>query len=66
MDDDTRTVKLAQIKARVASAEYDVDVEAVAQAFVERMLMVHGARRRADMRELLGDAATAALHAPAA
>jgi len=65
MDRDT-TMKLAQIKARVANAEYDVDVNAVAQAFIDRMLKVQGALRRADARELLGDATLAELRMPAA
>lgn len=66
MDEDTKTMKLAQLKARVANAEYDVDVNAVAQAFVDRMLKVQGALRRADVRELLGDATLAELRMPAA
>jgi hypothetical protein len=66
MDAETRTVNLSQLKARVASAQYDVDVDAVAQAFVDRMLKVQGALRRADVRELLGDATLAELRLPAA
>lgn len=51
-----RTVKLNDLRTRIARADYDVDVNAVAEAFVARMLAVHGALRRADVRELLGDA----------
>ena len=57
MDDENTNVKVAELKARIARAEYDVDVHAVASAFVTRMLRVHAALRRADVRELLGDAA---------
>jgi hypothetical protein len=54
--DDTRTVKINDLRTRIARADYDVDVNAVAEAFVARMLAVHGALRRADVRALLGDA----------
>jgi hypothetical protein len=54
--DGTSTVKITELKQRIAQAEYDVDVDAVAGAFVRRMLRVHAALRRADVRELLGDA----------
>ena len=54
--DHTKTVKLNEIRSRIERADYDVDVDAVAEAFVNRMLVVHGALRRADVRELLGDA----------
>ncbi|MGB2711013.1 MAG: hypothetical protein WBC33_05800 [Conexibacter sp.] len=56
MDDEIRTVKLSELKARIARAEYAVDTDAVATAFVARMLAVHGALCRADVRELLGGA----------
>jgi hypothetical protein len=56
MDDEIRTMKLTELKARVACSDYHVDVEAVAEAFMTRMLKVHGALCRADVRELLGDA----------
>jgi hypothetical protein len=59
MNDETPTVKITELKARIDRAAYDVDVEAVAEAFVSRMLAVHGALRRADVRALLGDAALA-------
>jgi hypothetical protein len=52
--DDENTMKVTELKARVARAEYDVDADAVAEAFVRRMLAVHGALRRADVRALLG------------
>ena len=65
MDDETRTVKITELKAQIARAAYDVDVDAVAEAFVSRMLAVHGALRRADVRALLGDAALAELKLPA-
>jgi hypothetical protein len=54
--DTTRTVKIKDLRTRIARADYDVDVDAVAEAFVVRMLAVHGALRRADVRDLLGDA----------
>lgn len=54
--DDARTVKIDELRDRIARSEYDVDPEAVARAFVARMQAVHGALRRADVRELLGDA----------
>ena len=65
MDDETPTVNIAELKARIDRAAYDVDVEAVAEAFVSRMLVVQGALRRADVRALLGDAALAEIRAPA-
>ena len=61
MDEENRTVKIAELRAQIERATYDVDVEAVADAFVSRMLAVHGALRRADVRALLGDAALAKL-----
>lgn len=58
MDDENATkMKITELKAQIERAAYDVDVEAVAEAFVSRMLVVHGALRRADVRALLGDAA---------
>ncbi|HMJ02546.1 MAG TPA: hypothetical protein VK506_06370 [Conexibacter sp.] len=57
MDDHKKTVKITELKAQIERAAYDVDVDAVAEAFVTRMLAVHGALRRADVRALLGDAA---------
>jgi hypothetical protein len=48
-------MKIDDLKARVAREDYDVDLDAVADAFVNRMLTVHGALRRADVSELLGD-----------
>lgn len=54
--EDIRTVKIDDLRARIARADYDVDVDAVADAFVTRMLAAHRALRRADVRELLGDA----------
>jgi hypothetical protein len=66
MEDEKRTVKLSELKARVARAEYDVDVDAVAEAFVVRMREVHGALRRADVRALVGDAALEEIELPAA
>lgn len=56
MDDESKSMKLTELKARIARAEYDVDSDAVADAFVRRMLAVHGALRRADVRALLGGA----------
>jgi anti-sigma-28 factor FlgM len=67
MDDETKTktVKIAELKAQIERAAYDVDIDAVAEAFVSRMLAVRGALRRADVRALLGDAAAAELQLPA-
>jgi hypothetical protein len=56
MDDETNTVKITDLKARIDRAEYRVDTDAVAEAFVRRMCAMHGARRRADVRALLGGA----------
>lgn len=63
MDHETSTMKITELRAQIERAAYDVDVEAVAEAFVSRMLAVHGALRRADVRALLGDAALAEIHA---
>ncbi|HEY4277512.1 MAG TPA: hypothetical protein VGM91_04780 [Conexibacter sp.] len=49
-------MKVNDLKARIARADYDVDVDAVAEAFVARMLAVHAALRRQDVQRLLGDA----------
>jgi hypothetical protein len=57
MDDETTRMRITELRAQIERAAYDVDVEAVAEAFVSRMLAVHGALRRADVRALLGDAA---------
>lgn len=57
MEDESKIVKITELKARIARADYDVDNDAVARAFVARMLAVHGALRRADVRALLGDGA---------
>jgi hypothetical protein len=57
MDDENTTMKVIELRAQIERAAYDVDVNAVAEAFVSRMLAVHGALRRADVRALLGDAA---------
>ena len=57
MEDESKTVKITELKARIARADYAVDTDAVARAFVTRMFAVHGALRRADVRALLGDAA---------
>jgi hypothetical protein len=53
--ENARTVKIKELRDRIARADYTVDVEAVARAFVARMQAVHGALRRAEVRELLGD-----------
>ncbi|HXE46117.1 MAG TPA: hypothetical protein VN635_13100 [Conexibacter sp.] len=59
--DQTQTMKITQLKAQIERAAYDVDVDAVAEAFVSRMIAVHAALRRADVRALLGDSALAEL-----
>jgi hypothetical protein len=59
MDDENTTMRITELKAQIERATYQVDVDAVAEAFVSRMLAVHGALRRADVRALLGDAALA-------
>jgi hypothetical protein len=58
-DENTTTMRMTELKAQIERATYHVDVDAVAEAFVSRMLAVHGALRRADVRALLGDAALA-------
>lgn len=65
MDDEIRTMKLIELKASVARAQYEVDVDAVAEAFVARMRSVHGALCRADVRALLGERALDELRLPA-
>jgi hypothetical protein len=55
--DEQKTMKITELRAQIERATYDVDAHAVAEAFVSRMLAVHGALRRADVRALLGDAA---------
>ncbi|HET6448262.1 MAG TPA: hypothetical protein VFG31_04060 [Conexibacter sp.] len=57
MDDENTTMRINELKAQIDRAAYQVDVDAVAEAFVSRMVAVHGALRRADVRALLGDAA---------
>lgn len=57
MEDESKTVKITELKARIERADYAVDNDAVATAFVKRMLAVHGALRRADVRALLGEGA---------
>lgn len=57
MNDQNSTMRINEIKAQIDGAAYRVDVDAVAEAFVSRMLAVRGALRRADVRALLGDAA---------
>jgi len=57
MDDHNTHMRITELKAQIERASYHVDVDAVAEAFVSRMLAVHGALRRADVRALLGDAA---------
>ncbi|HEX7291813.1 MAG TPA: hypothetical protein VF250_11870 [Conexibacter sp.] len=59
MDDENTTMRITELRAQIDRAAYQVDVDAVAEAFVSRMLAVHGALRRADVRALLGDAAFA-------
>jgi hypothetical protein len=56
MDDENTTMRINELKAQIDRAAYQVDVDAVAEAFVSRMLAVHGALRRADVRALLGAA----------
>jgi hypothetical protein len=65
MDDEIRTMRLSELKARIARAQYDVDVNAVAEAFVARMLAARAALRRADVRALLGEQAARELELPA-
>jgi len=57
MDDENTTMRINEIRAQIDRASYQVDVDAVAEAFISRMLAVHAALRRADVRALLGDAA---------
>jgi len=65
MDDENTTMRITELKAQIDRAAYTVDVDAVAEAFVSRMLAVHGALRRADVRALLGDAAFDEIGQPA-
>jgi hypothetical protein len=65
MDDENITMRVTELKAQIARAAYEVDVDAVAAAFISRMLAVHGALRRADVRALLGDAALNEIRQPA-
>jgi hypothetical protein len=65
MDDETTTMRITELRAQIDRATYDIDVEAVAEAFVSRMLVVHRALRRTDVRALLGDPALAELRLPA-
>lgn len=65
MDDETTRMKVNELKTQIERATYDVDPHAVAEAFVSRMLAVHGALRRADVRALLGDAALEEITLPA-
>lgn len=65
MDDENTTMRINELKAQIDRAAYHVDVDAVADAFVSRMLAVHGALRRADVRALLGDAAFDEIRQPA-
>jgi hypothetical protein len=62
MNDENITVKLTDLKAQIDGAAYQVDVDAVAEAFVSRMCAVHGALRRADVRALLGQATFDEIH----
>jgi hypothetical protein len=65
MTDENPTMRITELRAQIERATYDVDVEAVAEAFVARMLAVHGALRRADVRALVGDAAFDEIRQPA-
>jgi hypothetical protein len=65
MDDANTTMRITEIRAQIERAAYHVDVDAVADAFVSRMLAVHGALRRADVRALLGAAAYDEIQLPA-
>lgn len=62
---ETRTVNLTELRARIERSAYDVDPDAVAEAFVSRMFAMRGALRRADVRALLGDATLNELRLPA-
>jgi len=65
MPNENTTMRITELKAQIDGAAYQVDVDAVAEAFVSRMLAVHGALRRADVRALLGDAAFDEIRQPA-
>jgi len=65
MESETNTMRITELRAQIERASYDVDVDAVAEAFVSRMLAVHGALRRADVRALLGDSALNEIGQPA-
>ena len=57
MPNENTTMRITELKAQIDDAAYRVDVDAVAEVFVSRMLAVHGALLRPDVRALLGDAA---------
>lgn len=65
MPNENITMRITELKAQIDGAAYQIDVDAVAEAFVSRMLAVHGALRRADVRALLGDAALDEIAQPA-
>ncbi len=65
MPNENTTMRITELRAQIDGAAYQIDVDAVAEAFVSRMLAVHGALRRADVRALLGDAALAEIAPPA-
>lgn len=57
MDDDANTVRVSELKAQIERATYQVDVDAVAEAFIARTAALRAALRRADVRSVVGDAA---------
>ena len=65
MDDEKNSMRITELRAQIERAAYDVDVDAVAEAFVARMVAAHAALRRADVRALLGDAALREIQLPA-
>jgi len=65
MPNENTPMRINELKTQIDRAAYQVDVDAVAEAFVSRMLAVHGALRRADVRALLGDAALNEIAQPA-
>jgi len=55
VDDESRQMTISDLTARIERAEYDIDVDAVAKAFVMRMLALRSARLGADAPREAGE-----------
>jgi hypothetical protein len=60
MDDESRHMTISDLTARIERAEYHIDVDAVAKAFVMRMLALRSARMGSDVPREAGDRLPAA------